>query len=348
MSTYAWRADAQRRKEQIVPDSPLVTIKDVARDAGVSAQTVSNVINTPAKVRPATRQLVLASIQKLGYKPNASARRLRTSRSDTVALGIHAGDSPIFDRFLHTLAAETDTRDLRILLYKTDTPADEITHCESLLATADVDAFILTDVIFNDPRPGWLREHYQTFALFGRPWGADVNNPDVAWVDVDGRDGIRRMTQHLILHGHRNIVFVGWREDSSTGQDRLAGWRNAMTDARIRTTEQLESMFVLTNDDMASGQQAYRALQQANPDIDAVVCVSDTIAAGVYMESHGDVTITGFDDTPISRSLNFSSIAQPLHDIATAILDSIQSQRSGCGTDATPTHMLLPPKLIIR
>ncbi|NMM98452.1 LacI family DNA-binding transcriptional regulator [Bifidobacterium olomucense] len=331
-----------------MPDSLLVTIKDVARDAGVSAQTVSNVINTPEKVRPATRQLVLASIQKLGYKPNASARRLRTSRSNTVALGIHAGDSPIFDRFLHALAAETDTRDLRILLYKTDTPADEITHCESLLATADVDAFILTDVIFNDPRPNWLRDHHQNFALFGRPWGTDVNDPTVAWVDVDGRDGIRRMTQHLILHGHRNIAFIGWREDSSTGQDRLAGWRDAMTAARIRTPEQLETLFVLTDDDMASGQQAYQVLQRSNPDIDAVVCVSDTIAAGVYMETHGDITITGFDDTPISRSLNFSSVAQPLRDIAKAILDSIQNQSTSRSIDTISTHMLLPPQLIIR
>ena len=137
-------------------ESRLITIKDVAKDAGVSAQTVSNVINTPQRVRPDTRNRVHHSIQKLGYKPNASARRLRTSRSDTVALGIHPADSPIFDRFLHALTAETDMRDLRILLYKTDTAEDEISHFESLLATSDVDAFILTDVTFDDPRPDWL------------------------------------------------------------------------------------------------------------------------------------------------------------------------------------------------
>mgnify|MGYP003085139943 FL=1 len=73
-------------------ESRLITIKDVAKDAGVSAQTVSNVINTPQRVRPDTRNRVHHSIQKLGYKPNASARRLRTSRSDTVALGIHPAD----------------------------------------------------------------------------------------------------------------------------------------------------------------------------------------------------------------------------------------------------------------
>lgn len=327
-------------------ESRLITIKDVAKDAGVSAQTVSNVINTPQRVRPDTRNRVHQSIQKLGYKPNASARRLRTSRSDTVALGIHPADSPIFDRFLHALAAETDMRDLRILLYKTDTAADEISHFESLLATSDVDAFILTDVTFNDPRPDWLRRHNQTFSLFGRPWGNDINDPTISWVDVDGRDGTRRITQHLILNGYRNIGFIGWRPPSSTGQDRLCGWRDAMTAAKLRSEEQLKQLTVLTDDDMASGQQAFQTLKQSNPGLDAVVCISDTIAAGVYMETHGAITITGFDDTPVSRSLNFSSIKQPLSDIAKAILDSLQQQRTH--SEDTRMHLLFPPQLVIR
>ena len=66
----------------------MVSIKDVARDAGVSPQTVSNCINNPDIVKPATRELVAASIKRLKYTPNASARRLRMQRSNTIAIGI--------------------------------------------------------------------------------------------------------------------------------------------------------------------------------------------------------------------------------------------------------------------
>lgn len=119
-----------------------------------------------------------------------------------------------------------------------------------------------------------------------------------------------------------------------------------MTAAKLRSEEQLKQLTVLTDDDMASGQQAFQTLKQSNPGLDAVVCISDTIAAGVYMETHGAITITGFDDTPVSRSLNFSSIKQPLSDIAKAILDSLQQQRTH--SEDARMHLLFPPQLVIR
>ena len=119
-----------------------------------------------------------------------------------------------------------------------------------------------------------------------------------------------------------------------------------MMAAKLCSEEQLERLTVLTDDDVASGQQAFQIMSQSNADLDAVVCISDAIAAGVYMETHGDITITGFDDTPISRSLNFSSIRQPLNDIAKAILDSLQRQRTHC--EDARMHLLLPPQLVIR
>src|SRR6476620_8728731 len=102
-----------------MPKSP--TVEDVARLAGVSRQTVSNVLNTPTIVKEATRERVETAIAQLGYRPHAAARMLRTRRSSTIGIHLdpYAGgvSGVIHDRFIHALTERASERGMRMLVY---------------------------------------------------------------------------------------------------------------------------------------------------------------------------------------------------------------------------------------
>lgn len=332
----------------------MVSIKDVAKAAGVSPQTVSNYINNPAIVRPETRKVVAQSIEALGYIPNASARRLRMRRSNTIAIGIApVSYSQIYDRFLHALVTEADLHGIRVILYKTDSKQDEIRQFVNLASGADVDAFVLTDTTHDDPRISWLHEHQQTFVLFGRPWGVpDMYDPLIPWVDVDGRSGISDMVKYLIVHGRKNIGFIGWSGISGTGADRYMGWKETMLEARMADETQLETLYAEAKDTLSDGSRACASLLKRRPDVDAIVCVSDTVATGAFMTipPESDITVTGFDDTVSSRSLGFSTIGQHLQSCAKEIVRIAREELGMCprkkGDDCK--HVLITPSIIVR
>src|ERR1700710_989397 len=148
----------------------LPTVIDVGRIAGVSRQTVSNVINSPELVRPATREKVEAAIAQLGYRPHASARRLRTRKSATIGIRLdpmtNGISGSVHDRFLHALTEQADARGLRMLLFTATDPQDEIRQFQRMHEGADVDAFVLTSTFFDDPRTEWLIQHGVPFVTF--------------------------------------------------------------------------------------------------------------------------------------------------------------------------------------
>lgn len=154
----------------------LPTVLDVGRIAGVSRQTVSNVINTPDIVKPETRERVEAAIAQLGYRPHASARRLRTQKSSTLGIRLdpmaNGISGAVLDRFLHAVTEQADRRGLRVMLFTADSPEDEIEQFARMRDGADVDAFILTSTFYRDPRTEWLIANGVPFVTFGRPWAS--------------------------------------------------------------------------------------------------------------------------------------------------------------------------------
>lgn len=341
---------------------PLPTVDDVARLAGVSRQTVSNVLNSPDIVRPETRERVQQAIDDLGYRPHASARRLRAGTSSTIGVRLHPVETgisgAIFDRYLHALTEAADTRGMRVTLVVAADLDDEIRHYERLRDGADVDAFVLTSTQYDDPRIAWLVRERIPFVAFGRPWGAEnPDDPSLLWVDVDGQHGVHQATSHLIGRGLDRIGYLGWPAGSGTGDDRRLGWERAMVERLGVGRDQLAALATETDDGVPSGRIAVEALLREGRGLQGLVCASDTLALGAMMAvreaGFPHFPVIGFDNAPVASAVGLSSVDQRLGDVAAATLELLMGATGrrvrphGEAPDGA-THRLITPQLVVR
>ena len=329
------------------------TIDDVAREAGVSRQTVSNVINSPAIVRDATRERVQDAISRLKYAPHASARRLRTRRSSTIGVHLdpYAGgiSGVVLDRFVHALTERAGERGLRVLLYAARSPEEEIARMGELIDGGDIDAVVISGTFHGDPRTEWLASRDLPFVSFGRPWGVDdFARPAHLWVDVDGAAGTRAATRHARETAGERIAFLGWPSGSETGDDRERGWREAMggeTDAAPR---------LVAEENVAIARDVVGAALRGDA-LDAIVCASDSLAIGAHLATvaagRASLPIIGFDNTPAAEALGLSSVEQLPERVAAGALDLLIGAGGAIeARSAMPgqAHVLVEPRLIVR
>lgn len=324
------------------------TIEDVARASGVSRQTVSNVLNRPHVVRADTRDRVLTVIHRLGYAPHAAARRLRTRRSSTIGvhLDAYAGgiSGAVLDRFVHALTEHADARGLRVLLYAARTPEQEVTRLRDLIDGGEIDAAVLSGTFHGDPRTAWLGERGLPFVSFGRPWGEDdVHHPAHPWVDVNGAAGTHAAAQHALETAGPRVAFLGWPAGSETGDDRESGWRDALG-VRAGTADAPR----LTAPESVSAARAVVAGVLQRQELDAIVCVSDSLAIGAHVAAvaagRTTLSVIGFDNTPAAEALGLSSVEQLPEEVAAGALDLLAEADAGLPM----RHVLVTPSLIVR
>jgi DNA-binding LacI/PurR family transcriptional regulator len=344
------------------PVAQLPTVDDVAARAGVSRQTVSNVLNSPGIVKPETQERVRAAIDELGYRPHASARRLRTRQSGTIGFRVdpvaaNGVSGSVLDRYLHALVEHADLRGLRVTLFAARDPEDELAHYARLRDGADIDAVVLTGTEYDDPRVAWLAQERIPFVAFGRPWGAErIDDPDRRWVDVDGRAGLRAATEHLVGRGLRRIGYLGWPAGSGTGDDRRAGWEEAMTAAFGLDAAALASFTTVAEEGVPTGRVAIEQLLAAGSDLEGLVCASDSLGLGAMMAvreaGRPHFPVIGFDNTPVAKAVGLSSVDQRLDDVARATLELLLGPE---GSRVLPhsaaqgeLHRLITPQLIVR
>ena len=161
-------------------------------------------------------------------------------------------------------------------------------------------------------------------------------------MDVDGRAGTADATQALVSAGHRRIGFLGWPEDSPTGEDRRAGWAEVMRRAGCSAAD-IEQLTVRTEDHLTAAIAAAPRLLDLG--VDAVVCVSDSLAVGVVTaigQTGAAVPVVGFDNTALAASFGFSSVDQQLGAVAGEILAALEQSVDG------PGSLLVAPRLVTR
>lgn len=319
------------------------TLGSLARELGVSRQTVSNVLNNPELVTESTRRRVLAALEGTGYRPAPGRRVPHAQRPMAIALRLYpAGDGvngTLMDRFTHRITEYAQQRGYRISLLSARDAADEVRLLSELHHDWAIDAAVLTDTYAGDPRPGLLVQRSIPFVAFGRPWGDEAATH--SWVDVDGRAGTLAATSHLRALGHTRIGYVG-PEAPGVCDDRRSGWRDGVAGAGPDPEDLQE---VVAFDTARVGAEAARRLQARGAT--ALVCGSDTLAFGAVTalrRAGTTLPVIGFDDTPVARALGISSVAQPVEAAAQRLIDILLSE----GPATRPRQVLLEPHLVLR
>jgi DNA-binding LacI/PurR family transcriptional regulator len=352
------------------------TLASLASELAVSRQTISNVLNAPHKVKPATRERVQAAIAAAGYRPSAAARQLRTQRSMNFGMRLYPAtdgiNGAVLDRFLHALTEAAQSAGYRLTLFCADSDEDEVRQYEQLLDVAGLDGFILTSSTPDDVRSRWLQERGTPFAVFGRPWDADGHSSvaDHAWVDVDGAAGTEAAVNVLLAQGHSRIGFLGWHTGNPVGADRRQGWERAMTAAGYG--QDVPVLGVEAEDTVAGG--ASGAALLASRGATAEVCSSDSLALGAMEKLRearpgaflsgqpagpdGRAAIVGFDDTPVAAALGLSSVAQPVEEAARHIIRVLTHElaatpatavgNAGATVPPPARQLLLAPRVVER
>jgi DNA-binding LacI/PurR family transcriptional regulator len=327
------------------------TLESVAAAAGVSRQTVSNVLNAPDRVAPETLARVRAAITDLNYRPNRMARSLRTRTSRLLGYCVAPASaaSPVLDRFIHAITESAAGHGFHVLLFTAPAGAAGLDRYAELLAQQAVDGFVLSDTVVGDPRHAWLAKQGVPFVAFGRTWTGEDQG---AWVDVDGAAGIAQAVSHVHALGHRRIAFIGWPDGSGVGDDRLAGYHAACRRLGVPPRVARDVGTVQAGHSLAS-----RLLDGPEPPT-ALVCVSDQSAHGALSAVAGrglrpghDVAITGFDDTPSAAfpGIELTSVSQPVEEVGrTAVRMLLARLGAGGSSDMDAPHRLLDPTLVIR
>lgn len=330
-----------------------VTLKDVAKRAGVSYQTVSKVLNQKASVATETEERIWASVRELGYRPNISARNLRTQSSNLIGYGWQQPQNttphPILNHFLYSTVYTFEKAGYHLLTFLVEDNVDTSIY-EKLYSQRQVEGFVVADTNHDDPRIAYFIEHDIPFASFGQ-----ANDEwDFCWVDVDGEAGMKDVVRHLTQRGHRRIGLVTWPEGSRAGGDRERGYALGLAEAGISLQENL---IFRGDNDLSTGIRAVRHFFSMPPGErpTAISCVSDLIAIGAINECgvHElrvgvDIAVTGYDDSPMAQFLHppLTTVRQPIQEVGEHIVDLLLAQIDG--DDIEQKKILLRPELIIR
>ncbi|MDQ1411740.1 MAG: LacI family transcriptional regulator [Acidimicrobiaceae bacterium] len=291
-------------------------MKDVARVAGVSLGTVSNVLNQPDLVSPATRRRVVDAIAQLGFVRNESARQLRAGRSRTIGLVVLDVSNPFFTdvaRGAETAAAENGSI---IMLCNSGQKVEREARYLDLLEEQRVQGVLITPVGSDNARLDLLVARGTPVVLVDR----GTEHPNWCSVAVDDVLGGLAAVSHLIERGHRRIAFVGGPMGLRQVSDRHVGAVKAMTDGGRDPGELM--LFETTWLTLSSGRQAGErivGLSEAERPT-GVFCANDLLALGVLqaLAGHGlrvphDVAIVGYDDIDYAAAaaVPLSSVRQP-------------------------------------
>lgn len=324
-------------------------IVDVARHAGVSPQTVSNVINGRGGFTEPTRARVERAIDELGFTPNRFAQSLRSHRTGLIGFDMVRQQLDITNPFtvslLQALIRAAERHDQRVLVFTHDKDRQE--DFRATASSGLVDGFILSDSTVGDPRVDVLDELGTPFVVLGRT----TDDAAHTWIDVDNRGAMHRVVDLLVDQGCRDIAFVHYNGPEHWNRERRLGTREALAAHGLR----------LPRHRVVSG-SSLRAIRKRLPDLlhpsgrpDAVITSSDSIAVLVVgvatslgLRVGHDIAVTGFDGGPLCNMVSpeITSLAIPVDPISEELVTLLASRIDG-RTPASSGH-LMDPELVIR
>ena len=327
------------------------TIRDVAREAGVSYATVSRVLNGREWVSPEAVRAVREAITRTGYTANHHARSLATGRSGSIAFLLTEPqhllfEDPNFSVLLRGVAQALSDRQLTLILMIAASP-EERERAVAYLSGGHVDGVLLVSPHSGDPLLSQLVRADIPIVACGRVLGYEQA---ISSVSADDRGGARSAVEHLVAAGCRRIATITGPQDTSGGVDRLHGYTDALTDHGIA----VDPALIEPGDwSRSSGVAGMRALLERAPDLDAVFAASDAMAAGtlpVLREAGrnvpADVRVAGFDDSGLAAATDpaLTTVHHPLERISEEMVRLLTDVITG----RAPLSITVPTSMVLR
>ncbi|MGO1286122.1 MAG: LacI family DNA-binding transcriptional regulator [Brachybacterium sp.] len=325
-----------------------VGMKDVARHAGVSVGTVSNVLNRPDIVSPDRRERVEAAIAELGYVRNDAARQLKMGRSSTVGAIVLDSGNPFYTQLVGGIESAAEDSQLMVIAGSTGNREQRERLYLSLFEEQRVRGILLAST-------GRSAGIVESIRGRGTPVVLVESEPDArgSSVSVDDIAGGEIAVQHLAALGRRRIGVVAARQDLRQVADRLSGARRAAEAAGIEI-EVLEAEDLTVLAGRTVGEAVVARSTAERPD--AVFCVNDLLAVGVlqaFAFRHQvavpeEIALVGYDDIAFARStvVPLTSVSQPADLMGRTALALLEEEIAD-GT-APPRHVSFTPTLVER
>ena len=326
----------------------MTTIRDVARQAGVSTTTVSHVINGTRKVDPATAARVQTAVDELGYRPNALARSMRRGTTHTVGIVIPDIANPFFGDLARSLEDAMFAAGYSAIICNSDGDTRKEAQYIDVLLSKKVDGLLL--IAASQPT-----EAMRHFAEAGPPTvivDRELDEVEASQVIVENHRGGYLAGQHLLRLGHRDIGVIAGPGGLGTSARRLAGFRAALDEAGVN----LESRRISQGDfRAASGRAAMDAWISNGSRPTAVFAENDLMAIGALSAAHaagihvpGSLSVVGFDGIHFGADVMppLTTVAQSANDVARTAVELLFERLRDPA--AAPRHVELPVSLIVR
>src|SRR5215212_2802694 len=330
------------------PPRPRPTIYDVARLAGVSTATVSRALNGTGQIAPSTRATIEAAVDQLGYRPNTIARSLVTKSTQTIALLLPDISNPFYAALVSGIQEAALGHGHTMLLCTTESDAEREEHYLRVLRAKQVDGALVDGLVLPSDRIARFVEEGFPIVCLDR----DIDSRSIPLVQVDNRAGGRLATEHLLALGHTRIAHVTGAGELGISDERLAGYRDALTGAGLPVDFQLVEEGRFTDD---GGHDAARRLLEREPGVTAIFAANDLSALGVLnavaeagKRVPDDVSVVGFDDLHLSAytAPPLTTIRQPAVEIATLATEILIGLTKG--REVEEMRHLLEPELVVR
>ncbi|MFF2885682.1 LacI family DNA-binding transcriptional regulator [Paenibacillus sp. NPDC057967] len=331
----------------------MVTIKDIAKAAGVSPSTVSRVVSNHPRISKATSMKVKKIMDEMGYHPNLMAKSLVSKTTRTLAIMLPRPAEELFQDFffgelLRGILTQSTRAGYDMLLAAATSPQDENETISRLVLGRRVDGVILLSARTNDPLIDILNNHNFPTVLIGRSEG----HQNILSVDNDNEQAAYDATQHLIIQGHERIGFVSGPPNLTVSHDRMSGYRRAMREAGLSMRSEwiVEGEFL-----QQSGYRAMSFMMSLPERPSGLVVIDDVVGFGVLRGLNelgytvpDDISLVSFNNIALSELATppISSI-----DIGTYQLGYTASQlliRRIMEEDIHQPRMIIPHRLIVR
>jgi LacI family transcriptional regulator len=324
------------------------TIQDVARRAGVAPITVSRVINNSGYASEETRSRVEAAIQELGYVPNTLARGLRSKRTNTLALVVTDITNPFFTLIARGVEDVASASGFTVIYCNTDESETKEEKYINILVQKQVDGVLLVPACSNSISVKFLFSNEIPVVLIDR----SIPGFQTDLVRCNSEEGAYDLTKHLIELGHERIVTITGPRGVSTSEDRVLGYRRALSEAGL---ESFASIYygAFTQ---ASGYELTNQVLELSLRPTAIFGANNFLSIGVLkalrdanLRVPEDMAVVGFDDLPVSMVVDpiLTVAAQPAYEMgqqATVLL----LQRLSIDASGSNQEIILPTEIIVR